>query len=90
MQPWVTATQSQQGRKGSKPLCEQAQSSALTPASGEEEEEEGRRKAGCQRGGWSCANTNTAEANFTEFHSAASSLSQGSSAWEISSFETEG
>lgn len=34
------------------------------------------------------ANTNTAEANFTDFHFEASPLSQNPSAWEISSLET--
>lgn len=58
------------------------------------------REAGCQLLGWgwggghkssacNSPNTNAAEANFTEFHSVDSSLSQDSSAWEISSLEME-
>lgn len=60
----------------------------------EEEEAPWGRQAGCQARGrrssaCNCANTNAAKANFTEFHSADSSLSQDSSAWEISSLEME-
>lgn len=47
------------------------------------------RQGECRASACSCANTNAAKANFTEFHSADSSLSQDSSASEISSLEME-